>query len=166
MNEQNSEAFNVEVQSTRPDGYRRGGFSLSRGINHLANVPAASLILLRRDPSVAVLDYVPVGMGAEENRSALFSPVPSPFANAGAQQLGAGELNPPSGGGLVEPTLAELLAAHIPVLTPEQYTAGGLPDLKALAELAGRPVTAAERDEAFAVFEAQVAAAAENTEQK
>lgn len=137
-------SFNVELQSTRPDGYRRGGYSLSRGINHLSNVTHAALYLLQRDASLIVLNATPTPASAalacsDSNQSSGVA-----LENAGAQLLGAdaGELSP-------EQSLAALIAQ----LTPEQFTQSGLPDLKALSALAGHNVSAHERDAAFSLYQ-------------
>lgn len=175
MKDQENEVFNVQLQSTRPDGYRRGGFSLSRGINRLSGVTRSAVIQFKRDHSLLVLEVEPVGMGELTNGGfGLNENAPGAGAqNAGAQSLDAGGLNlnvdnlnaesvnlnnggpAPTG---EELTLAERLAALISQLTPEQYTQGGVPDAKALAALAGIAVSAADRDAAFALYQQQNAA--------
>lgn len=181
MKDQENEVFNVVLQSTRPDGYRRGGFSLTRGINRLENVTRPSIIQFKRDTALLVLEAEPVGVGKAETRVSINVSIPagSSAENAGAQSLDAGGMsvsvdNLHLNAGSVnlsadslnqiqnddtqrlndgEKTLAERLAALIPQLTPEQYTQGGVPDAKALAALAGEPVSAADRDAAFALYQ-------------
>lgn len=154
MKEQNNEVFNVSVQSTRPDGYRRGGFDLKRGINQLKHVSFTALMQIKRDKSVAILDVErirpdePLGMGNQNVTVNLDLPqVFSTDENTGAQQLDNG-MNADTSALLKTPAELALL---IPQLTPEQFTQSGVPDSKALATLAGQSVTAAERDEAWAL---------------
>lgn len=148
MNAHDKEVFNVDVQSTRRDGYRRGGFSLKRGLNHLENVGRQSLIQIKRDSSLLVHKVEPVGVDSTRINTNVEIPAGLPPRNedAGAQLLDTGEL-----------TLAERLAALIPQLTPEQFTQGGVPDTKALSAVAGEAVTAADRDAAFALYQQQYA---------
>lgn len=168
MKDQENEVFNVVLQSTRPDGYRRGGFSLTRGINRLENVTRPSLIQFKRDTALLVLEVEPVGVGAAETALSINLQIPpgTGAENAGAQSLDAGvnlsadSLNLLQNTGTqlqgnAGETLPERLAVLIPQLTPEQYTQGGVPDTKALAALAGEPVSAADRDAAFALYQSQ-----------
>ncbi|MGA5655258.1 HI1506-related protein [Rahnella contaminans] len=156
MTDKFREAFNVEVQSTRPDGYRRGGFGLNRGLNKLEKVSRTALIQLKRDHSLLIHHVKPVGVDDEEDADRAFHEMLQTSQNAGEKSVGSLSLNMnmphgQSSANVIEPTAAEQLAAHIPALTPEQFTAGGVPAAPALAELAGRPVSAAERDEAWQV---------------
>lgn len=146
MNERNKEVFNVAVQSTRPDGYRRGGFGLSRGINHLENVPRAALVAFKRDLSLLILHVVPVGLDSPEAEN-IRADVAIPLQTESTETTGPQLLD------THELTLIERLAALIPDLTPEQYTQGGAPDIKTLAAIVGVPVTAADRDAAFALHQ-------------
>lgn len=158
-----NEVFNVEVHSTRPDGYRRGGFRLSRGTNRLEMVSESALWLLRRDTSLLVKNVVPAS-GSLSTRETLdetreendlhraevtVSLQPASGEAAGAQRLADG----------VDP-----LVTMIAGLTPEQFTRGGVPDTKALSALANRPVTAAERDAAWELYQ-KTQAAPESTGQ-
>lgn len=146
MNSHDKEVFNVDVQSTHRDGYRRGGFSLKRGLNHLENVSYQSVIQLKRDHSLLVHDIEPVRMDTTALNVSLTLPAASAQSaeNAGEKLLDTGDL-----------TLTERLAALIHRLTPEQFTQGGVPDVKALAAVAGEAVTAADRDAAFALHQQQ-----------
>jgi hypothetical protein len=163
MNHNAHEVFNVKLQSTRDDNYRRGGYALKRGINDLENVSRSSVIAFKRDPSIALLNVEPMGMGTEENLSSELDASYSALKDAGAQPLdgAAGQLNA-SGG---EQNAVQFLAGLIDQLTPAQFTQGGVPDAKALSALAERTVSAAERDEAFALHQAMKAAKAEQEQQ-
>ena len=152
MREQNKEVFNVTVQSTRPDGYRRGGYGLSRGVNRLEGVQRAALVAFGRDQSLLILRVVPLGLDSTEpddSRTDVALTLPTPGAEATGPQL----LDPS------ELSLVQRLAALIPDLTPEQYTQGGAPDIKALSAAVGEPVTAADRDAAFELHQQQMAGA-------
>ena len=138
------EVFNVALQSTKHDGYRRGGHSLSRGINRLKNVTRSSLVAFSRDLSLLIHHVEPVGMDSAQSDVSVELPA--------APATGAADAGPEllDNDGV---TLTERLAGLIPQLTPEQFTQGGVPDVKALSALAGEPVTAADRDAAFALHQ-------------
>ena len=142
MTEKN-EVLNVEVHSARPDGYRRGGFRLNRGTNHLEMVVASALSVLQRDKNLLVKTVVACQAHTENqdgglSRGEIALSVQVPVSDAGAQLL-ADDVDP--------------LLAMIASLTPEQFTQSGLPDTKALSALAGRPVPAAERDTAWQQYQ-------------
>ncbi|EPI9148599.1 HI1506-related protein [Salmonella enterica subsp. enterica] len=143
------EVFNVALQSTKHDGYRRGGHSLKRGINRLENVTRTSLVALHRDPSILVHQVEPVGVdSAKFDVSFELPAAPAPGSTDARKELLDND-------GV---TLAERLAGLIHQLTPEQFTQGGVPDVKALSALAGEPITAADRDAAFAMHQQRSAA--------
>lgn len=147
MKEQQREVFHVELQSTRPDGYRRGGFGLKRGINRLENVSESALAQLQRDHALLILSATSAAPGPGRDLPAAdlsgAGVALSGTEDAGTQPLAAG----------TELTPVQQLAAHIAAMPAEQFTKGGAPDLKALSALAGRTVTAAERDEALALHQ-------------
>lgn len=147
-----NEVFNVEVHSTRPDGYRRGGFRLTRGTNRLEMVDGSALQRLRSDTSLLVKDVVPASgsllmqaVQTEGREDSLLSNAKTALSlrqeteTAAGTQLLADDVTP--------------LDALIATLTPEQFTQSGLPDTKALSALAGRPVSAAERDAAWQQYQ-------------
>ncbi|MEE2025032.1 HI1506-related protein [Alkalimonas mucilaginosa] len=125
-------------------GYRRGGIRFVQGENTVEteNLTAEQLQQIHQDPLLVVGEYADsISLQDEANKG------------SGTQgPVGDGTLSAAVTGLTLEQAFAQLQPDN-----PDHFTQSNQPQLSALEQLTGRRVTAAERNEAWAAYQAALA---------
>lgn len=131
------------IKSLAHDGYRRAGMAFKPGENTVpaGSVTAAQLAMLEADPRLAIL-----GEPGEVAQTSAADGTPGAVVQ--------GHL--PDGVTEQEVALQLEIMAAIARLDPENqahFTSSNKPQVEALTQLLGKPVTAAERDDAWSSYQ-------------
>lgn len=129
------------IKSLAHDGYRRAGMAFKPGENTVpaGSVTAAQLAMLEADPRLAVLGE-PGEVAQTSAADGTSGSVVQGHLPDGLKKLSK------------DYSLASAIARLDPE-NPDHFTSSNKPQVDALTQLLGWPVTAAERDEAWAQFQ-------------
>lgn len=137
-------------------GYRRGGIRFTKGQNtvNAEKLSAEQLEQINNDPLLIVGEYadgISLASLDEPTAKGLL-----PETNQGSDTQGG------LGDGALSASITELMLeqafAQLQPGNPDHFTQSNQPQLSALEQLTGRRVTAAERNEAWAAYQANLAA--------